>query len=436
MLSSVPTLSGEDLAPAHLWMRTYLVASGNDFEVMPGALSRVGGPDERFGLSLKPGGESKDTWVLSGGPVSEFSLLRSVDAPAQLSRGGGDLPSRVADNLFWLGRYAERTEGTARLARAIAARLSDQQGLVDPELGGELEALLRVLQERTEAKAQMPLFEPADSKSWFGWMAAAERYLRGLALRRRAERNLASHRGRCKPSRTSDTRSHFERHLANDRSGRSGDPRSRARVDARQHLERAHAAARPHRHRARSVQRASDGQHDARSSLAVPRHGPAARARSPRALARARSLCGSLQAGGSTARGDAGSRRQLDDLPHVVTWPPCKWPRSSICFSPTKPTRARSFSRSPRSPIMSTRFRASRACPPHRCKSCSSPHWPSCGSPDLTAGLRGERARCASSTGRDARPSGEDILPALSNALSEAYLSHAAVSRQLSSGAW
>jgi uncharacterized circularly permuted ATP-grasp superfamily protein/uncharacterized alpha-E superfamily protein len=178
VLSTVPTLAGDDLAPAHLWMRTYAVASSDDFEIMPGALSRVGGPDERFGLSLRPGGESKDTWVLSGGPVNEFSLLQSIDTPAQLSRGGGDLPSRVADNLFWLGRYAERTEGTARLARAIAARLSDQQSLGDPELGGELEALLRVLQERTEAQAQLPVFEPADSKSWFSWMAAAERYLR------------------------------------------------------------------------------------------------------------------------------------------------------------------------------------------------------------------------------------------------------------------
>jgi uncharacterized circularly permuted ATP-grasp superfamily protein/uncharacterized alpha-E superfamily protein len=179
VLSSVPALVGDELMPAHLWMRAYVVATGDDYEIMPGALSRVGGPDERLGLSLKPGGESKDTWVLSGGPVSEFTLLRSVDAPAQLSRGGGDLPSRVADNLFWLGRYAERTEGTARLARAIAARLSDQQGLGDPELGGgELEALLRVLQERTEAKEQMPVFEPAESKSWFGWMAAAEKYLR------------------------------------------------------------------------------------------------------------------------------------------------------------------------------------------------------------------------------------------------------------------
>src|SRR4029453_13116849 len=41
-------------------------------------------------------------------------------------RGGGDLPSRVADNFFWLGRYAERAEAIARLARVICLRLADR----------------------------------------------------------------------------------------------------------------------------------------------------------------------------------------------------------------------------------------------------------------------------------------------------------------------
>jgi adenosine deaminase len=47
-------------------------------------------------------------------PVSTFSLLPPSSQPIALSRGGGDLPSRVADNLFWLGRYAERAEAIAR----------------------------------------------------------------------------------------------------------------------------------------------------------------------------------------------------------------------------------------------------------------------------------------------------------------------------------
>jgi hypothetical protein len=34
----------------------------------------------------------------------------------------GHLPSRAADNLFWLGRYLERTEATLRLVRALCTK--------------------------------------------------------------------------------------------------------------------------------------------------------------------------------------------------------------------------------------------------------------------------------------------------------------------------
>jgi uncharacterized alpha-E superfamily protein len=37
----------------------------------------------------------------------------------------GPLPSRAADNLFWLGRYVERTEGLLRLVRAYNSRLDE-----------------------------------------------------------------------------------------------------------------------------------------------------------------------------------------------------------------------------------------------------------------------------------------------------------------------
>jgi uncharacterized circularly permuted ATP-grasp superfamily protein/uncharacterized alpha-E superfamily protein len=176
VLSTVPTIDGDAIAPAHLWMRAYLVASGDSYEVMPGALSRVGGPEESTALSLRPGGESKDTWVLAGGPVSTFSLLRPTSAPADLSRGGGDLPSRVADNFFWLGRYTERAEGTARLARAIGTRLSDLGGGTETELSVELEALFRAL----EARAGVPYPKVdddsiGDATGRSGWLVTGER---------------------------------------------------------------------------------------------------------------------------------------------------------------------------------------------------------------------------------------------------------------------
>jgi hypothetical protein len=73
---------------------------------------------------MQRGGGSKDTWVLSSGPVDTFGLLAPPGQPVELKRSANDLPSRVADNVFWLGRYAERAEDTARLVRTILARLT------------------------------------------------------------------------------------------------------------------------------------------------------------------------------------------------------------------------------------------------------------------------------------------------------------------------
>ena len=59
-------------------------------------------------------------------PVNEATLLSSSTHPVELSRGGGELASRVADDLFWLGRYVQRAEGQVRLARGMFNRLMGQ----------------------------------------------------------------------------------------------------------------------------------------------------------------------------------------------------------------------------------------------------------------------------------------------------------------------
>ncbi len=76
---------------------------------MPGGLtSRCQPPrPDALVVSMQQGGGSKDTWVESSGPICTLSLLPSAAGPVELSRGGSDLPSRTADNLFWLGRYVD-----------------------------------------------------------------------------------------------------------------------------------------------------------------------------------------------------------------------------------------------------------------------------------------------------------------------------------------
>src|SRR5882757_3398506 len=89
---------------------------------MPGGLVRVAEADGHV-VSMQRGGRSKDAWVLWDGPVDTFSMLRPRNQPVQLQHASSELPSRTADHLFWLGRYAERSESIARLLRCLMARV-------------------------------------------------------------------------------------------------------------------------------------------------------------------------------------------------------------------------------------------------------------------------------------------------------------------------
>jgi uncharacterized circularly permuted ATP-grasp superfamily protein/uncharacterized alpha-E superfamily protein len=128
-LSTTPVWEAGGLQPRRLLLRSFAVADeaggAGAYRVMPGGLGVVAARDQRHDISIQRGAASQDTWVVAAGPVSTLSLLRPAGAPVELSRGGGDLPSRVADNLYWLGRYAERADAMARLARTAVARLPD-----------------------------------------------------------------------------------------------------------------------------------------------------------------------------------------------------------------------------------------------------------------------------------------------------------------------
>jgi uncharacterized alpha-E superfamily protein len=63
--------------------------------------------------------------VLAEAKVSDFSLLPAPNQRVALTRSGGDLPSRAADNLFWLGRYTERADWTMRVLRICLSRLQE-----------------------------------------------------------------------------------------------------------------------------------------------------------------------------------------------------------------------------------------------------------------------------------------------------------------------
>lgn len=156
--SSVPVWTPTGVVARPLTLRVFAVADGDGFSVMPGGLARVGrGTDAALAWAEKGG--SKDCWLVASGDVHEVSLLRPVEAPLELKRGGIDLPSRIADHLFWLGRYAERLEATTRVLRAALISVADD---TDGATERALQPYARVL----EAMGASRLSDAASPTEW------------------------------------------------------------------------------------------------------------------------------------------------------------------------------------------------------------------------------------------------------------------------------
>jgi len=128
-VSQAPVLSRTQsyrIAARGVGLRVFAVRSPNGYVVMPGGLTRVAsGPDQRV-VSAQRGGGSKDTWVTSDGSVdASFTLLHNTVTAEDLVHSGAGIPSRVAETLFWFGRYAERCDDCARLLRLALNQFLD-----------------------------------------------------------------------------------------------------------------------------------------------------------------------------------------------------------------------------------------------------------------------------------------------------------------------
>lgn len=117
-----PVWDGRKLVAQPVMMRGFCVAEEDGYRVMPGALGAVSAD----GRMAAQGGTTKDVWVLAESAQPHVSLLRQAHGPIVVTRDGADLPSRVADNLFWLGRYGERYDSRARLLREALLRLLER----------------------------------------------------------------------------------------------------------------------------------------------------------------------------------------------------------------------------------------------------------------------------------------------------------------------
>ncbi len=117
-LSVAPVLGASRFESGRVALRTFLCRRGDDYLVMPGGMARTNAPPDGLFLSGENEGLGKDVWIPSSATMTNRPPPAMPEGRTELKRGGVDLPSRLIDDLYWLGRYIERGDLTARLIRA------------------------------------------------------------------------------------------------------------------------------------------------------------------------------------------------------------------------------------------------------------------------------------------------------------------------------
>lgn len=143
LLGTTPGFSEGSIRAVPFVMRLFVCWHAGAYRVMPGGLTRFNPSGEDAIISLQQGGETKDVWVLGA---------NSCEVPAPVEVSSDDYhrpvatPSRVADNLYWMGRYLERITQLSRLLDKLDPLLRDEVAALDPAVAADALNLLLAAQ--------------------------------------------------------------------------------------------------------------------------------------------------------------------------------------------------------------------------------------------------------------------------------------------------
>lgn len=156
--SVTPSWDGQQLCSRPAVLRSFTVASQSSYSVMPGGLTRIGNAVDSRNLSNQQGAVSKDTWILASEPEKQVSMRDSQPwPPAMAVENRAAFPCRVVENLYWMGRYAERAESALRLLRTVFVQLNSTYQM-------PLQTQKTLLRSVTELTSCYPGFINADKK--------------------------------------------------------------------------------------------------------------------------------------------------------------------------------------------------------------------------------------------------------------------------------
>ena len=127
-LSQMPTWKNttEGVVQRSVMLRVFALRDGKDsWRVLPGGLARIAAPNAQI-ASMQRGGSSADVWVQTHADIDRSSLLPKYNAASGFKHRERMVTSRAAENLYWLGRYTERSENMVRLVRLCIEALNGE----------------------------------------------------------------------------------------------------------------------------------------------------------------------------------------------------------------------------------------------------------------------------------------------------------------------
>ncbi len=154
-MASAPTLTPAGLEARPSVLRAFAIARNDSYVVMPGGLTRVAPDRGASRISNQAGAITKDTWVLASEPEPLTGFWLQSGPAVEGIDPMSSMPSRAAESLWWLGRYAERAEALTRLLRTVHDRRNDFHGSANRAGIVALRALLVAL---TEVSTTYPGF--------------------------------------------------------------------------------------------------------------------------------------------------------------------------------------------------------------------------------------------------------------------------------------
>ena len=126
--SEVPSLESRSIRQRPVVWRAFTLNAEGGPVALPGGLARVGKSAHPPQLWPRHAGFTKDVWITEARDALPRPEVRMPRPASSAHAMATEVPSRIAEQLFWVGRYADRIELATRLLRVTLGCVSGEAG--------------------------------------------------------------------------------------------------------------------------------------------------------------------------------------------------------------------------------------------------------------------------------------------------------------------